>query len=95
MGRTSPVLQGGVHWCRAVTEGQKRARAFGMRGGTPRSLSISAQLTTAPLLIVGTKTRAGLIVKARLDRKIYKRRIKVLAQEMKVLALEPHLFHGE
>ena len=49
----------------------------------------------APLLIVGMKTRAGLIVKARLDRKIYKRRIKVLAQEMKVLALEPHLFHGE
>ena len=46
-------------------------------------------------LIAGTKTRAGLIVKARLDRKTYKRGIKVSAQEMKALALEPHPFHGE
>ena len=46
-------------------------------------------------LIAGTKTQAGLIVKARLDRKIYQRGIKVSAQEMKALTLEPHPFHGE
>ncbi|MDB6083337.1 MAG: ISAzo13 family transposase, partial [Gammaproteobacteria bacterium] len=38
-------------------------------------------------LIAGTKTRTGLTVKARLDRKVYKRGIKVSAQEMKALKL--------
>ena len=46
-------------------------------------------------LITGTKTQAGLTVKARLDRKVYKRGIKVSAQERKTLEPELHPFHGE
>jgi hypothetical protein len=46
-------------------------------------------------LIAATKTRTGLIVKARLDRNTYARGIKVSAKEMKNLKLERHEFHGE
>lgn len=41
-------------------------------------------------LIAGTETQAGLTVKARLDRRIYQRGIKVSAHEAKALELEPH-----
>jgi transposase len=50
---------------------------------------------TVVSLIAATKTRTGLIVKARLDRNTYARGIKVSAQEMKSLKLERHEFHGE
>ena len=46
-------------------------------------------------LIADTKTKAGLIVKARLDKNTYERGIKVSAQELKALKLKPHRFHGE
>ena len=46
-------------------------------------------------LIAATTTRTGLTVKARLDRRAYKRGIKVSAKEMKSLNLTPHEFHGE
>jgi hypothetical protein len=46
-------------------------------------------------LIAGTTTKAGLTIKARLDRRTYKRGIKVSKKEMKALNLEPHDFHGE
>ncbi len=46
-------------------------------------------------LIASTTTRAGLIVKVRLDRKIYERGIKVSAAEIKSLNIHPHEFHGE
>jgi len=46
-------------------------------------------------LIAATTTKAGLTVKARLDRKTYKRGIKVSAKEMASLNLTPHEFHGE
>ena len=46
-------------------------------------------------LIAATTTKTGLTVKARLDRRTYKRGIKVSAKEMKSLNLTPHEFHGE
>ena len=46
-------------------------------------------------LIAATTTKTGLTVKARLDRRAYKRGIKVSAQEMQSLNLTPHEFHGE
>ena len=46
-------------------------------------------------LIASTKTKAGLIVKVRLDRNTYERGIKVSAEEIKSLNIHPHEFHGE
>ncbi len=46
-------------------------------------------------LIAGTTTKAGLTVKARLDRRTYKRGVKVTKKEMQALNLTPHDFHGE
>lgn len=46
-------------------------------------------------LIAGTTTKTGLTVKARLDRRTYKRGIKVTKKEMQELNLKPHEFHGE
>ena len=46
-------------------------------------------------LIASTKTDTGLIVKARLDKKKYKRGIKVPKDEMKKLKVKEHPFHGE
>jgi hypothetical protein len=46
-------------------------------------------------LIAATTTRAGLTVKARLDRRKYERGVKVSKEEMKKLDLTPHEFHGE
>jgi transposase len=46
-------------------------------------------------LISATTTKAGLVVKARLDRRKYERGIKVSRQEMKNLNLTRHEFHGE
>ena len=46
-------------------------------------------------LIAGTTTKAGLTVKVRLDRRTYKRGIKVSKKEMQALNLKPHDFHGE
>ena len=46
-------------------------------------------------LIAATKTTTGLIVKARLDKKIYKRGIIVSAHELKQLTIRQHEFHGE
>lgn len=50
---------------------------------------------TVVSLIAATTTRTGLVVKARLDRRIYKRGIKVPKEEMKSLNLKRHEFHGE
>ena len=46
-------------------------------------------------LIAGTTTNSGLIIQARLDRRKYKRGIKVSKKEMQALHLKPHDFHGE
>lgn len=46
-------------------------------------------------LIAGTTTKAGLTVKVRLDRRKYKRGIKITKKEMQALNLKPHDFHGE
>jgi transposase len=46
-------------------------------------------------LIADTKTKTGLIVKARLDKNTYERGIKVSAQELKTFKIQPHRFHGE
>src|ERR1017187_1076386 len=46
-------------------------------------------------LIADTKTKTGLIVKARLDKNIYERGIKVSAQELQAIKIKPHEFHGE
>jgi transposase len=46
-------------------------------------------------LIAATTTKAGLVVKARLDQRVYKRGIKVSKEEMKNLNLKRHEFHGE
>ena len=46
-------------------------------------------------LIAATTTKTGLTVKARLDRKTYKRGIKVTQKEMASRNLTPHELHGE
>lgn len=46
-------------------------------------------------LISSTTTRAGLTVKARLDKKKYKRGIKISDSEMRLLNIYHHEFHGE
>ena len=46
-------------------------------------------------LIAGTSTKTGLVVKARLDRRTYKRGVKVSKKELEALNLKPHEFHGE
>lgn len=46
-------------------------------------------------LIAATKTSTGLTVKARLDKREYKKGIKVSKKEMQNLNIAPHKFHGE
>jgi len=46
-------------------------------------------------LIANTTTRTGLKVQAEVDRKAYKKRIKVTDNELKSLNLQRHEFHGE
>ncbi|NOT79880.1 MAG: ISAzo13 family transposase [Bacteriovoracaceae bacterium] len=46
-------------------------------------------------LISSTKTKTGLSVKARLDKKTYKKGIEVTKQEMEKINLLKHSFHGE
>ena len=46
-------------------------------------------------LIAATKTKTGLAVQARLDKKIYKKGIKVLESEMQDLNIHKSKFHGE
>lgn len=46
-------------------------------------------------LIAATTTKAGLVVKARLDHRTYERGVKVSKDEMKNLNLKRHEFHGE
>ena len=46
-------------------------------------------------LIASTTTTAGLIVNARLDKRHYKKGVKVPADEMKKLNIRRHTFHGE
>ena len=46
-------------------------------------------------LISSTKTKTGLTVKARLDKKIYKKGIKVSKDEMNLLNIVGDKFHGE
>ena len=46
-------------------------------------------------LIASTKTISGLTVKARLDKKKYKKGIKISKTEMKKLKIKRHFFHGE
>ena len=46
-------------------------------------------------LIASTKTRKGLKVKARLDKKLYPTKIKVSNEELDQVNLQPHDFHGE
>ena len=46
-------------------------------------------------LIASTKTDTGLTVKARLDKRKYKRGIKVSKDEMKQLRIRKHRFHGD
>jgi transposase len=46
-------------------------------------------------LIAGTTTKAGLTVKVLLDRRTYKRGIKVSKKEMQALNLKSHDFNGE
>ena len=46
-------------------------------------------------LIASTKTKTGLTVKARLDKRDYKKGIEISEQEMSKINLTKHLFHGE
>lgn len=46
-------------------------------------------------LIGATTTRAGLTVNAKLDKRQYPTNVKVSAEEMVSVNLEPHAFHGE
>lgn len=46
-------------------------------------------------LIASTKTKSGLTVKVRLDKKSYQRGIKVSPEEMQRIVLRQHAFHGE
>lgn len=46
-------------------------------------------------LIASTKTKAGLTVKVRFDKRIYDKGIKVPSEEMKKLNIKNHKFHGE
>lgn len=46
-------------------------------------------------LIASTKTKTGLTVKARLDKRKYKNGIEVSKQEMEQINLAKHKFHGE
>ena len=46
-------------------------------------------------LIASTKTKSGLTVRVRLDKKSYQRGIKVSPEEMQEIALRQHAFHGE
>ena len=46
-------------------------------------------------LIAATKTKAGLTVKVRFDKRVYKRGIKVTPEEIEKLNLKNHNFHGE
>lgn len=46
-------------------------------------------------LIAATTTKAGLTVKVRLDKKIYKRGIKVSTKELNAINLNKHSFHGD
>ena len=46
-------------------------------------------------LIARTTTKTGLTIQARLDRRTYKRGIKVSKKELQALNLQPHDFHGE
>jgi len=46
-------------------------------------------------LIASTKTKKGLSVKARLDKKIYKKGIKITNSDFKKINLTKHSFHGE
>ena len=46
-------------------------------------------------LIASTTTKAGLIVKARLDKRQYKKGIKVPKEEIEKLNIFRHRFHGE
>ena len=46
-------------------------------------------------LIAATTTKTGLTVRARLDKNIYPRGIKVSKEELQKLSIIPHTFHGE
>lgn len=46
-------------------------------------------------LIGSTKTRSGLRVKARLDKKKYPTKVKISDAEMKSINIKPHKFHGD
>jgi transposase len=46
-------------------------------------------------LIASTTTKTGLTVRVRLDTNRYQRGVKVSAEELSRIALEPHKFHGE
>jgi len=46
-------------------------------------------------LIASTKTKSGLTVRVRLDKKSYQRGIKVSPEEMQKITLRQHAFHGE
>jgi hypothetical protein len=46
-------------------------------------------------LIGATTTRAGLTVNAKLDKRHYPSNVKVSAEEMASVNLEPHAFHGK
>lgn len=46
-------------------------------------------------LIWATTTRAGLTVNAKLDKRQYPTKVKVTAEEMTSVNLEPNVFHGE
>jgi hypothetical protein len=50
---------------------------------------------TVVSLIASTKTKAGLTVKARLDKRKYKKGIEVSKKEMDQINLIKHKFHGE
>lgn len=46
-------------------------------------------------LIASTKTKKGLTVKARVDKRVYKKGIKVSGKELKTFQIRKHDFHGE
>ncbi len=62
---------------------------------TPRHALLDQVGPTRAAPIANTTTASGLKVKARLDRRRYRTKVKVPNATMRALAITPRRFHGE
>ena len=58
-------------------------------------IEFSLTFTWPGLSLLRGPTQTGLKVEARLDKRSYKKGIKISDEEMKKINLKPHEFHGE